>query len=147
MVQRIQTAYLLLSIALLGLLFWLPFADLSAGNEIYLFSVDGISKAGEQVVNSFWLVILLAAIVLLHLFVVFSYKNRIRQIRVIVFTMVLAAGFFGLLFWYAYMGLKGATVSFRIATVFPLITLIFDYLAIRGIGKDEALIRSLNRIR
>jgi len=45
------------------------------------------------------------------------------------------------------MGFKGATASFKIAVAFPLVAIILDYLAIRSIGKDEALIRSLNRIR
>jgi hypothetical protein len=38
-------------------------------------------------------------------------------------------------------------VSFNIAVVFPLIAIILDYLAIRNIGKDEALVRSIDRIR
>ncbi len=41
------------------------------------------------------------------------------------------------------MGFDKATVSFKIAVVFPLVAAILDFLAIRSIGKDEALIRSL----
>jgi hypothetical protein len=61
--------------------------------------------------------------------------------------MVLLLGLFGLFFYYTYVGISGAKVAFKIPVVFPIVAVILDYLAIRGIGKDEALIRSLNRIR
>jgi hypothetical protein len=75
------------------------------------------------------------------------YKKRIRQIRVAVFTIVLLLGLFGIFFYFTYAGFEGAKVAFKIPVAFPLIAIILDYLAIRAIGKDEALIRSLNRIR
>ena len=40
-----------------------------------------------------------------------------------------------------------ASVSVKIALSFPLVNLILDYLAIRNIGADEALVRSLDRLR
>jgi Domain of unknown function (DUF4293) len=147
MIQRIQTVYLLLSMGLLGLLFWFPLADITASGELYLFSIPGIYKVGEMVASSLWLLILLITIILLHLFAILSYKKRTRQIRVLIFSIILLLGLFGLFFWFACMSFKGAGVSFRISVAFPVVAIILDYLAIRGIGKDEALIRSLNRIR
>jgi hypothetical protein len=38
-------------------------------------------------------------------------------------------------------------VNIRISAAFPLIAIILNYLAIRNIGADEALIRSLERLR
>ena len=43
--------------------------------------------------------------------------------------------------------LAGAALSVKIALSFPIIALILDYLAIRNIGADEALVRSLDRLR
>ena len=43
--------------------------------------------------------------------------------------------------------MEGASVSVKIALSFPLVNLILDYLAIRNIGADEALVRSLDRLR
>ncbi|MDD2382096.1 MAG: DUF4293 family protein [Mariniphaga sp.] len=31
--------------------------------------------------------------------------------------------------------------------IFPLLAVVLDYLAIRAIGKDEVLVRSMDRIR
>jgi hypothetical protein len=39
------------------------------------------------------------------------------------------------------------SVSVKIALSFPLINLILDYLAIRNIGADEVLVRSMERLR
>lgn len=147
MIQRIQTVYLSISIILLGLIFWLPLAEINASGQIYLFDIKGMHKAEELFFSGLPLILFLSLIVILHLVVLFSYKNRIRQIRILIFNLVLLLGLFAIFFWFAYMGFKGAQVGFRIAAAFPIIAIILDYLAIRAIGKDEALIRSMNRIR
>jgi hypothetical protein len=67
--------------------------------------------------------------------------------RVIVFTILLMLGLFGMFFFFTYYSFSGAQISFKISMVFPLVAVILDYLAIRAIGKDEALIRSIDRIR
>ncbi|HNQ38290.1 MAG: DUF4293 domain-containing protein [Prolixibacteraceae bacterium] len=147
MIQRIQTLFLLVSILLLGLLLWLPLADITSGTDLYQFNIRGIFRGEEMVFNGRPFIVFLFIVVALHLFVIFQYKNRIRQIRILVFSMVLLLGLFGVFFYFAYAGFDGAKASFRIPVAFPLVAIILDYLAIRAIGKDEALIRSLNRIR
>lgn len=147
MIQRIQTLFLLVSILLLGLLLWLPLADITSGTDLYQFNIRGIFRGEEMVFNGRPFIVFLFIVVALHLFVIFQYKNRIRQIRILVFSMVLLLGLFGVFFYFAYAGFDGAKASFRIPVEFPLVAIILDYLAIRAIGKDEALIRSLNRIR
>ncbi len=147
MLQRIQTVYLLIAALLLGMLLPYPLADLSVGSEIYRFSIEGIFKGTEKVFNGLPLIIFLSLIMILHVYVIFSYKKRIRQMRVLGFTIILLVGLFGLFFYFAYAGFEGATVSFKIPVVFPVVAAILDYLAIRNIGKDEALIRSIDRLR
>jgi hypothetical protein len=56
-------------------------------------------------------------------------------------------GLFGMFFFFIYYSLGDAQVSYKVSIFFPLIAVILDYLAIRAIGKDEALIRSIDRIR
>ena len=146
MIQRIQTVYLLISIFLTGLLLWLPLADITSGDRLS-FDISGIHKGEELVYNGLPLVIFLIIIIALHVAVVFLYRKRIAQIRILVFTIILLLGLFGIFFYFAYMGFEGAKASFKIPAAFPLVVIILDYLAIRSIGKDEALIRSLNRIR
>ena len=147
MLQRIQTVYLVIAVVLLSMLYRFPLADISTGGEIFQFSINGIFKGSEMVFNGLPLIAFLSLIILLHVFVIFMYKKRIRQMRVLGFSIILLLGLFGLFFYFAYAGFKGATVSFKIPVAFPVIAAILDYLSIRDIGKDEALVRSVDRLR
>lgn len=147
MIQRIQTLYLLVSALLICFLFMLPFAEIAKDGAIYLFNFKGILLDGVIKENGLVLSFLIGIIVALHGFAILSYKRRIRQIRVIVFSILLLLGLFGMFFFFTYFSFVDAQISFKISTIFPLPAIILDYLAIRAIGKDEALIRSIDRIR
>ena len=147
MIQRIQTLYILIAAILIGFLFALPFAEIAANDKFYLFNIQGILHDGELVENGWPITIFIGIILLLHVAAVFLHKNRIRQIRFLVFAILLMLGLFGMFYFFTYYSFKGADVSFNIAVVFPLVAAILDYLAIRNIGKDEALVRSIDRIR
>ena len=67
------------------------------------------------------------------------------------FNALLMLGFYG---FYAFLlfSIKGElgdelSVTGKIALAFPFISIVLDYLAIRNIGADEALVRSLERLR
>lgn len=147
MLQRIQTVYLLISSILIGLLFSLPFAEIVSNNQLFVFDIRGIVRNGTIEQDGFAIAGFIGLILLLHIFVLFSYKKRLRQIRFLVFTIILLLGLFGMFYFFTYYSFEGAEISFKIPVVFPLVALILDYLAIRSIGKDEALIRSIDRIR
>lgn len=147
MLQRIQTVYMLISAMLIGFLFSLPFAEISANDKIYLFNIKGIIHNGDLVHNGSPIAILIGIILILHVIALFIYKKRILQIRILVFSILLMLGLFGMFYFFTYYSFKGAAVSFKIPVAFPLVAIILDYLAIRAIGKDEALIRSIDRIR
>lgn len=147
MIQRIQTVYLLISALLIASLMKLTFAELSVNNELYTFVAKGIFKGEELIFNGMAIFVFIPVIALLHFITIFLYKKRILQIRILVFSIVLLLGLFGLFFYFSYAGFDSAKIAFKIPVAFPLVAVILDYLAIRAIGKDEALIRSLNRIR
>lgn len=147
MIQRIQTVYMLISAILLGLLFAVPFADIAYEGNFYVFNINGIVGQEGLKENGWAIAGFIGLILLLHVIAIFMYKKRILQIRFLVLSILLSVGLFGMFYFFTYYSFDGADISFRIPVVFPLISLIFDYLAIRGIGKDEALIRSMDRIR
>jgi hypothetical protein len=147
MIQRIQTVYLFISALLIASLMKLTFAELSVNNELYTFVAKGIFNGEELIFNGMAIFVFIPVIALLHFITIFLYKKRILQIRILVFSIVLLLGLFGLFFYFSYAGFDGAKIAFKIPVAFPLVAVILDYLAIRAIGKDEALIRSLNRIR
>ena len=147
MIQRIQTVYLLIAGLLTASLYKLNFAELVVNNDFHVFNAQGILKGDSLVFDGLPVMIFIGLIALLHFAAIFMYKKRIRQIRVVVFTILLLLGLVGLFFYFIYAGFDTPKVAFKIPMAFPLIAVILDYLAIRGIGKDEALIRSLDRIR
>lgn len=139
--------FILLAAMLIGLLFVLPFAEIAMNGQLFLFDIRGIMRDGDLVENGIPVAAFIALILLLHVFAVFTYKRRILQIRILIFSILLMLGLFGLFFFFTYYSFDQAQISFKIAVVFPLVAIILDYLAIRNIGKDEALIRSIDRIR
>lgn len=147
MIQRIQTVYLLISGILLACLFFLPFAEIAKDGSVYLFNAKGILLDSDVVESGLSISALIAIIAAMHGVAILSYKKRIRQMRLVVFTILAMLGLFGLFFFFTYYTFSGAQISFKVAMVFPLVAIILDYLAIRAIGKDEALIRSIDRIR
>lgn len=152
MIQRIQTVYLALALVLFGLASFLPLAEVAEAGNVFTFSVKGLVNASSgQVVYSGLPLLSLAVLVLaVNMFVIFNFKKRVRQMRMALFNIFLMLGFLGVSFVFLRMSIKGmsdAVIAYKIFMVFPVISAIFNYLAIRAIGKDEALIRSIDRIR
>ncbi|MCK5170207.1 MAG: DUF4293 domain-containing protein, partial [Bacteroidales bacterium] len=87
--------------------------------------------------------------VLISFISIFLYKKRIIQMRINSFNIILMIGYLGLNYYYIQNFSKqlDGVVSYEITTIFPFVAAILTYLAIRAIGKDEALIRSMDRIR
>ena len=155
MIQRIQTVYLFLAAVILFSMFFFPLVEVvDTGDRYYRYDLHGIQEGmGETaplVQSVLPLRFLVFVTALLSLFIVFLYKRRILQIRLCIFNMVLLAGIYALFFFYLYhlnQEVDAATISYKIPLVFPVLSIILIYLAIRNIGKDELLVRSYDRIR
>ncbi|OAV66261.1 hypothetical protein Barb6XT_02024 [Bacteroidales bacterium Barb6XT] len=154
MLQRIQTLYLLLIAALMTAVFFLPLAVVSSGEQVYTFDVAGLhtATAAPELVYPTWGLFALTAIIALTAFAtVFLFKTRVKQLRLCIFNAVLMVGFYGFFLFFVFHVVKGqhpdAMTRVKIALSFPLVGLILNYLAIRNIGADEALVRSLERLR
>lgn len=138
---------------------FLPLAVLHAGDQLFLFDAVGISTMDfpgantigfqpELIYPTWALFALVVVISLIACVTIFLFKKRILQIRLCVFNAILMLGFyilFGFFWWNLPLGV--ASTNLKIALSFPLICLILDYLAIRNIGADETLVRSLERLR
>ncbi|MDD3079077.1 MAG: DUF4293 domain-containing protein [Paludibacter sp.] len=156
MIQRIQSLYLLLIVILSSVTLFAPVAEMvsSVGaGTAYILDFKGISQVkstGNVVVESLWALTTISAIIpIVALVTVFMFKKRILQIRLCVFNMVIMAGYYGMLFLHLWLASAKYHADWHLSypVIFPLVCIILDILAIRGIGKDEALIKSLNRIR
>ena len=152
MIQRIQTIYLLVVALLMASLFIYPFAELlGASGQIFIFNFNGLSVENEEGMYLFTLppMILLILIVSISFLSIFLYKKRVLQMRINLFNLILMPGYLGLNYYYIQNFSKqlDGIVSYSVTAIFPIIGAIITYLAIRAIGKDEALVRSMDRIR
>lgn len=155
MIQRKQTLYLLLVVVLTSISFFMPIGGLNdvSNGIIYKLDYQGIYSVVEsqkEVLTTAWmLTAIMAMIPILALITIFLYKKRIVQIRLTIFNIVLMLGFYAILFIYLwqYSKIIEAKIFVQIVASFPLVSTILSTMAIRGIAKDEALIRSLNRLR
>jgi glucan phosphoethanolaminetransferase (alkaline phosphatase superfamily) len=106
----------------------------------------------ELVYPTWSLMVLASIIVLLSFVIIFSYKKRVLQMRMCVYNAILILFFcilFGIYLWIFSQrpDFPNMKILFRPWASFPFIALIFTWLAIRNIGADETMVRSLERLR
>ena len=138
MLQRIQSVFLALALVLLGLLFVLPYMRMVDAQGVeYAMSAMEYPMAVIQIITF-----------AVTLITIFLYKKRMLQIRLCVFNSIALLGYQGVIIWYAYLLSKSADVArLNVTIVIPVIAAILIFLALRSIAKDEALVRSLDRLR
>ena len=134
---------------------FLPLAEIAAeGTGIYSVLSKGWYMTGGEAAElamATWPVFILASVLSFLTFInIWLYKKRKLQIRICVYSIILAFGLIGLIYYYFVIGfrqLDQPAYALRFPLVVPVIFIILIYLAFRGIRKDEILIRSLDRIR
>lgn len=150
MIQRKQTLFLLAACILTGLLFFVDLATLQNSQAIWQFKATGIMGANTTAaINTYPIVALTIISTLISFITIFSYKKRVLQLRLSALNLAFLAGTSGIIY---YTGQSvatqlGATISFSWPIIAPLVALILTILAMIAIRKDEALVKSLNRIR
>lgn len=149
MIQRIQSLYLLLSALLTGSMFFLPLAELVSDDAKFTLLYRGLETGGELNTPTLALAILVTVATIVSLITILLYKKRMLQIRLCGLNMGLLLGTTGMIYFLGSQTAQelSAEISYKIPMVFPIVALILTFLAIRSIGKDEALIKSMNRIR
>lgn len=150
MLQRIQTVYLLLASICMVVSLLTNLAVFTFGGEIVNFQAMGFYM-NEEIIFSTWGLFIIGNIAaVLSVIIVFLYKKRMLQIRLASFNLFMILGYYGLIAFYILKRNPEANSVFEnvsIGMITPFIAIVLIYLAIRKIGADEALIRSLNRIR
>ena len=155
MIQRIQTLYLSIVIILMGLMFFYPTINVVSNESIdYSLSFLGFRSLNDN--NALFqfsttlLSILNVIIPLITILTIPLFRHRIAQIRLSIFNMILMVGYYGLFIWIVFFIIKNnieGTFSYNWPIILPLISIILTYLAVRAIGKDEAMVQSYYRLR
>jgi len=158
MIQRSQTIYLFLA-AVAGLLtFFLSFAHFVDNgvklSEYAVFGVFNVQSDLMEMAGPFlfpaWVFSILASIIPVGAILLF--KNRPLQLKITRLALLTNLSFIVYLFFAIdaiHTELYGVAVGilYHAGFYMPVIAIPFLFLAIRGIKKDEALVKSLDRIR
>ncbi len=154
MIQRIQTIYYGLATIMMTCGIFLPLIRFIGENgQLYQLRTWGIIAIGKEtpmvVLNTIPLLILFLVVFFLLLVAVFSFRKRLIQMRLSIFSIVLMVGSLALFYFYRRQGMiqLNADAYFTPYAVLPIVSSILTYLAFRGVKKDEELIRSYDRIR
>lgn len=150
MIQRIQSVYLLLA-AILGVVcLSQPLGHLiTADGERYatLYNLWLRTTEGGTSFSPWVLFALLLGISAGTLLNIFLFRRRALQMRVATTCMILLTGYYASLAFFAWNLAGDGSFRPSLTAALPFVCLVLDYLAFRGILKDEMLVRSLDRLR
>ncbi len=181
MLQRIQSFWLVLAACCMALCFMTPVAEYKAEvetmqqtvqSELNLLPKGEVTMSEEQLLTmgatidysqkmsgfKTWplvtLAILIGAIALVSIFL---FKNRVRQMRVVMVGFLLNVVYVFLLFFWAVdaygktmvqaMNADNLNVTWLAGAYAPIVAIVFFVLAHRGIKKDEMKVRAADRLR
>lgn len=164
MIQRIQSLFLLCTAIVTGIMFFIPVASIPVDNAVcdfYTTKIIQVSPQNQFIMWNWPSMILNIFITALALVTIFVHKKKSKTIKPTLFlqfrlatvNIILQLGLF-ILLWLLLTKNLPQDVSFfgslhytHISFIFPVIGMIFTWLAIRGIIKDIALLKSFDRIR
>ncbi len=166
MIQRRQTIYLLLIVILGTILFFIPVIQFTSPVEsgiqrMFELGATGLEELTEEysyAAQDLSLVTLkgvwgLSAATLLipivALVIIFLYRKRLVQAAACILEACLCLGYYGVLLIYVWFGKHNVAREWDLlfGSCIPLICLVLTLMAVRGILKDEALVRAADRLR
>lgn len=159
MIQRIQTVYLLLVVVLGTLLCFFTPVEFASQEGAALFRELDLSFAHVldttdpaepfAVMGILPLTILTLCMPVISLIVIFLYRNRVLQARLIIINLVLCLGWYAMLAFYVWYVVGKYDVEWypTMWAVLPMVNVVLSLMALRGVVHDEALVRAADRIR
>lgn len=141
MIQRLQSIWLLLAAA--AAFCSLQFSFYS-GNMIAANQAKSFAALNAQ--SNLLLLILSAGVGIASLISVFLYKNRKTQLRIVLVTLLVSIINLILFFTQTKKFVPGEG-NYNLTAIFAIVVPVFLILAMRGIRKDEKLVKSLDRLR
>ena len=149
MIQRIQSVYLLVVSILMVICMCNPIGSIIAStNEISEFGNLAITLPDGTKDYAPWALFVILLIVAILAFVtIFLFKKRMLQIRLTIFSSVVLIGYYLALAALIFMTAEDTSFTPSWTICLPFIGIVLNWLAIRGIGADEALVKAYDRLR
>lgn len=149
MIQRIQSVYLLI-VAILSVIVISNHVGTFIGTDNSITEFTNLSLVFQDGTESYepWALFAIQMIsAIISLVTIFMYRKRMLQIRLSLFNIILAVGYYATMITFVFM-LKGESTFVPSWVVcLPFVGIVLDWLAIRAIGKDEMLVKAYERLR
>lgn len=158
MIQRIQTVYLAIVAILSATVLFAKVGTYMVGAKMvawfnnFAFNAEGttVESAGPWALG-----VILIMVILLNIVSIMLFNFRMRQLRLTIFSTILLVGYVATYTFFAWLyqgkleaaGVEDVSYHLSFMALLPVVSIILNMLAIHGIRKDEALVRSLDRIR
>ena len=149
MIQRIQSVYLLVVTILMVVCMCSPVGSIIADTqEISEFGNLCITLPDGTKDYAPWALFVILLIVAVFSFgTIFLFKKRMLQIRLTIFSTIMLVGYYMALVAMIFMLAEGTSFTPSWTICLPFVGIILNWLAIRGIGADEALVKAYDRLR
>ena len=159
MIQRVQSLFLVGVVACLGVgLFfpiWQKMDETDTSGAILEATSTKIYSVDEPIIVEFFPTAILGVLLIVGMLVavleIFQYRNRLKQMKLGAVNSLVIAAFLGLAVYFTFSMEKLVTIAgegnYELGMYLPAGALICNLLANRFIRKDEALVRSVDRIR
>jgi hypothetical protein len=141
MIQRLQSVWLLLAAAaaFCSLQFSFYSGNMVAANQ----TKSWVTLTAQ---SNLLLLILSAGVGIASLIAIFLYKNRKMQLRIVLVTLLVSILNLVLFFTQTKKFVPGEG-NYDLTAIFAIIIPVLLFLTIRGIRRDEKLVKSLDRLR
>lgn len=150
MLQRKQSLFLLVSFILLLISLCLPFGHVEPEGMKFSGILTNLYIAYPNGIKDFRvtpLSIILLLSLTVHIFTIFDYKNRKRQIKICNLLKILGVLWIATFFILSHYIYRFETFHPNLLGFLPFISLFFVRLAERAIKADEKLVKDADRIR
>lgn len=144
MIQRVQSIWLFVAAFLSGALFIFP---------LYHYTAAGAATASLLSAKNEYMLLLLASLMtVVPMVAIFLFKNRKQQKGMVWISILASLGFVAVMLM-KIQNLKNAVPpatndNFALpGPIIPVAAIVFLLLALKGIRKDDALIKSVDRLR
>ncbi|MFZ4521859.1 MAG: DUF4293 domain-containing protein [Bacteroidales bacterium] len=158
MLQRIQTIYLAIVAIACILLFFFPLAtyfhEVQGNYKLFIYGIKSMDPDPKVPFSSYFTIPLIFMVVASFIFsvsTIFLFKNRPLQIRLCSFNMLTNIVLIMVIFFFYATKITTLTqiepeYNYT-GMVMPLVSVLFLILATQAIKKDEALVKSADRLR
>lgn len=155
MIQRIQTVYLIIAVLLLAMPMMLRMAlfTVNVPEGAYKLYPANVLLNGQEVMSTIVVLATITMSVMLLVYAIMQFRNRKFQMNLIKVSILSQLSFLVAVFFFLDKVKELAeataepTVTYSPLLSAPVAAVFFCLLAIRSIKKDEALVRSADRLR